>query len=82
MENLKLISIRIDPDTLAKIDELAKRQTYYKRSTIINNLLAAVVKCSDGNTLWRMYSTYSPHTCGYKVEFHVDKEKLANLPKE
>lgn len=41
-ENLQLISVRIDPDTLAKIEKFAARHSYWKRNTIINNLLTTV----------------------------------------
>lgn len=79
MENLKLVSVRLDPDTLRKIDELAKRYDYYTRSSIINNILTNIINCSDGSNLWKIISTYSPHTCGYTVDFHVDKEKLEKV---
>lgn len=82
MENLKLVSVRLNPKTLDKIDELAKRHDYYTRSSIINNLLKAVLFCSSEAVLWRLMSTYSPETCGYTIDFHVDREKLANLPLE
>lgn len=41
-ENLQLISVRIDPDTLAKIEKFAARHSYWKRNTIINCLLTTV----------------------------------------
>lgn len=42
MENLKQLSVKIDPVTLQKIDEFAGRYYYYKRNTIINNVLTAI----------------------------------------
>ena len=42
MENLKQLSVKIDPATLQKIDEFAGRYYYYKRNTIINNVLTAI----------------------------------------
>lgn len=41
-ENLQLISARLDTDTLAKIEKFAARHSYWKRNTIINNLLTTV----------------------------------------
>lgn len=76
MEKLKLVSVRLEPATLRKVDELAKRHDYFTRSSIINRLLANIINCSDGRTLWNIISTYSPETCGYTVDFHVDREKL------
>lgn len=42
-ENLKLISARIDPETLEKIDVIQHDFHYWKRNTIINGILTAVV---------------------------------------
>ena len=41
-ENLKLISARVDPASLAKIDEFLTRHNYWKRNTVICNVLDAV----------------------------------------
>ena len=43
MERIKLTSIRLETDTLEKIDEIVKRESYYKRSEVINNLLRCVL---------------------------------------
>ena len=42
MENLKQISVKIDPATLQKIDEFTTRYYSYKRNSIINNVLTAI----------------------------------------
>lgn len=54
MENLKQISVRIDPKTLEKIDTLQKVHWYWKRNTIINHLLTAVVDSMDSRALYDM----------------------------
>lgn len=54
MENLKLISVRIDPKTLKKIDTIHKVHHYWKRNAIINGLLTAVVDGMDSRTLYDM----------------------------
>lgn len=61
MEKLKQISVRIDPKTLEKIDTLQKTHWYWKRNTIINRLLTAVVDGMDSRTIYDMlrYSRYS-----------------------
>lgn len=41
-ENLKLLSIRIDADTLRKIEEFSQKHTYWKRNAIINNVLTTL----------------------------------------
>lgn len=60
MENLKQISVRIDPVTLQKIDEFCKMHRCWKRNTIINGLLGAVVDAMDDKTLYDMVR-YSRH---------------------
>lgn len=54
MENLKLISVRIDPETLKKIDDFTKHHYYWKRNTVINGLLTAVVDAMGDGTLYDM----------------------------
>lgn len=43
-ENLQLMSVRIDPDTRAKIEIFTARHAYWKRNTVINNLLTTIFK--------------------------------------
>lgn len=42
MENLKQISVKIDPGTLQKIDEFTGRYYSIKRNAVINNVLTAI----------------------------------------
>ena len=42
MENLKQLSVRIDPATLRLIDELLASHRYWKRNAVINGVLTAV----------------------------------------
>lgn len=81
MEKLKLISLRVNPETLRKIDDIAARYDYYNRSSIINNLLDAVLKCSAAGTLWKMISTHHPYEKGYAVKFEPDKDILIERQK-
>ncbi|MDT3388957.1 MAG: hypothetical protein LIR46_14550 [Bacteroidota bacterium] len=54
MEKLKLISLRIDPQTLQKVDAIRAKHYYWKRNAIINGLLTAVVDAMDDGTLYDM----------------------------
>lgn len=76
MENLKLISVRLEPEILKKIDELAAKQGYRTRSSIIQAILKNVIECADSGTLWRIIDTLYAYEKGYKVEFKVDREAL------
>ena len=50
MENLKLISVRLEPDTIKKIDHFCRGRLYWKRNTIINTILTEVLsQLSDGD---------------------------------
>lgn len=60
MKNLKLISVRIDPVTLQMIDDFCKKHYYWKRNTVINSLLGAVVDAMDDKSLYDMVR-YSRH---------------------
>lgn len=71
MENLKLISVRIEPQTLLKIEELQKRSKYWKRSTVINQLLSVVLNCADIKTLESMMLSYRPEKKGYTIKFDI-----------
>lgn len=76
MENKVLKSIRLDPDVLKKVDELVKQHNYYTRSSIINNLLSAVLKCTTGGTIWKLLSESFPYEKGFVVKFEQDTEVL------
>lgn len=51
-ENLKQISAKIDPVTLDKLDNIQRQHYYWKRNTIINGILTAVV---DTFTIQEIY---------------------------
>lgn len=76
MENLKLISVRLEPEILKKIEELAAKQSYRTRSNIIQSILKNVIQCADSGALWRIIDTLYAYEKGYKVEFKVDREEL------
>lgn len=54
MENKKLISARLDPQTLEKIAKFQSRHTYWKRNTIISNILDAVFENFDEHDIYDM----------------------------
>lgn len=75
MENLKLISFRIEPESLKKIDELAASTNYRTRSGIIQSILKNVLECSDKNTLWKIIDTFFAYDMGYVIQFKIDAEE-------
>ena len=59
-ENLQLISVRIDPETLRKIEKFVADRRYWSRNGVINAILCAAVDCMDSQSLYDMarYSRY------------------------
>ena len=53
-EELKLISARVDKETLAKIDAFVQKHTYWKRNTVINMILWAVMNDFDDRDIYDM----------------------------
>lgn len=82
MEAKKLISVRLDQETLDKIDKFLEHQPYYTRSSVIASLLYAVMKCTDVVTLLKMMTTCFPYEKGYTVRFEEDKEIMASRAKQ
>lgn len=60
MQNKVLLSVRLDPTTLANIEKFAKKHTYWKRNTIISAILDAVFDNFDEKSVYDMVR-YSRH---------------------
>lgn len=73
MKNLKLISLRIDCDTLAAINKITKESGIKKRSWVINNLLRACVNCSSPQVLHRMATEFDPLDKGYSIKYGISR---------
>ena len=82
METKKLISVRLDPETLEKIDEFLKNRKYFTRSAIIDTLMSVIMKCTDDDTIWTMMTTSFPFEKGCTVRFEVDKDIMVNRAKQ
>ena len=71
-EELRLISARVDEETLAKIDEFVRKHTYWKRNTVINMILWAVMNDFDERDIYDMvrrnHFRQQPVHCGYTIE--------------
>lgn len=59
-QNLKLISARIEPETLDKIDAWLEHDDSWKRNTVINGVLTAVFNTFSEKEIYDM-CRYSPH---------------------
>lgn len=43
-ENLKLLSVRLNPDTVEAIEKFTVNHPYWNRNSVINNLLSTIFK--------------------------------------
>lgn len=59
-KNLQLVSTRLDPDTLALIDQWLTNHRYWKRNAVINGILTAVMNTFTDKEVYDMVR-YSPH---------------------
>lgn len=73
MENKKLISARLTPQTLAKIDTFVTNKRYYKRNTVISNVLDAVFDCFDEKAIYNMVRFSRHHHPDAAGSFSLEK---------
>lgn len=77
-KNLKLTSVRLDPDTLDKIDEFVKEHDYWTKNAVINSILTTVMERFSRRDIYDMCRTWQftkqPITAIYKIN-EVPKPK-------
>lgn len=74
MERTKLVSVRLETETFEKIEKIVKRETYYKRSDVINNLLKAVLDNFDDGQIHDMMYRWKWDRNVVNTQFEVTKE--------
>lgn len=79
-ENKKLISARIDPETLKKIEAFNEKQKYWTRNYIIDKILYAVFKDFDEKDIYDMVRR--PHWSLDRVMAKYEIEDLSKTHKE
>lgn len=69
-EILKLVSVRMDEEVIKKLDEVAQKHTYWKRSDIIRNILTAVLAEMSAGDIYNMirYAWYKKNVVDAKFE--------------
>lgn len=73
-DNLKQISCKIDPETLALIDDHCRKRSYVKRNGMINAILSVVMRCASETTLERMLLFSDEFYTRAPIEFHPNKK--------
>lgn len=74
MERTKLVSVRLETETFEKIEKIVERETYYKRSDVINNLLKAVLDNFDDGQIHDMMYRWKWDRNVVNTQFEVTKE--------
>lgn len=74
MERTKLVSVRLETETFEKIEKIVARETYYKRSDVINNLLKAVLDNFDDGQIHDMMYRWKWERNVVNTQFEVTKE--------
>lgn len=70
-ENLKLISVRLDPETLELIDAFTKRHRYWKRNSVINQVLSTVFHDFNDNAQYDMARRNLFRQSEVKAEYEI-----------
>ena len=75
MEKTKIISIRIPEALLARLDEIADEERWFKRNTIIVKVLWIFVRFTDKNTRYEIVRWWNWGKKEYKLSFtEVDSD--------
>ena len=74
MERTKLVSVRLETETYNKIEKIVARETYYKRSDVINNLLKAVLDNFDDGQIHDMMYRWKWDRNVVNTQFEVTKD--------
>ena len=70
-KNLKLLSVRLEPECVEKIDEFVKRHEYWTRNAVICRVLDIVFKDFDQRDIYDMIRknkySWEPVTAIYRI---------------
>lgn len=71
-KNLKLTSVRLDPDTLDAVGKFVKNHDYWTKNGVINCILTTVFKRFNEKDIYDMCRTWegtqNPITAIYRIE--------------
>ena len=71
-KNLKLTSVRLDPDMLESVEKFVSKHDYWTKNGVINNVLTAVFKRFSEKDIYDMVRTWdgtkNPITAIYRIE--------------
>lgn len=71
-KNLKLTSVRLDPDMLESLENFVSKHEYWTKNGVINSVLTAVFKRFSEKDIYDMVRTWdgtkNPITAIYRIE--------------
>ena len=71
-KNLKLTSMRLDPDMLEKLEKFVSKHDYWTKNRVIDNILTAVFERFSDKDIYDMVRTWegtkNPITAIYRIE--------------
>lgn len=68
MAQTQLISMRIEKDSIKRIEALCESRRYLNRSIIINLILTAVLFCCDDDGILDIVHSFDPISDGLKIK--------------
>ena len=69
--NLKLMSVRLDPDTVQKIEKWVANHRYWNRNQVINNILTAVMNDFGDKAIYDMARRGFYRTNEVKADYEI-----------
>ena len=76
MVKSQLISVRIEPEVMQRLEQHIRKERHITRSFVINRILNAVLGCADTRTICDILITGYPREKGYVIRFEVEKGKI------
>lgn len=71
---LKPVSTRLDPETLRKIDLFLQKHEYWKRNSVINNILTAVFENFEDGDIYDMVRWWKRIPTKVNAKFEIIKD--------
>ena len=75
-ENLKPVSTRLDPKTLEAIDKFVAKRMYWKRNTVINQVLTAVFDNFTETEIYDMVRYWRNGRDTIEAKFEIKKKSI------
>lgn len=75
-ENLKPVSTRLDPETLKAIDRFVINRRYWKRNTVINQVLTAVFNNFEEKDIYDMVRYWPKSGDTVECKFEIKKKSI------